>query len=131
MIFTLPVTMVMSPNGMPKLVHILISIICYNKTEFYEITHVLGVNDRIGGSGHGNQINGLVCTAENVYSSGIDDTLRKAVHKTGPEAGAYENVTVALGSQPRAMDIYKEKSLIIVVTVKEVSPFNFKYLWNF
>ncbi|XP_077294652.1 actin-interacting protein 1 flr [Arctopsyche grandis] len=79
-----------------------------------------GVNDRIGGNGHGNQINGLVCDVNSVYSSGIDDTFRKAGHGDGDAAGSYENVTIALGSQPRAMDIYKEKSLIVVPTVKEL-----------
>lgn len=81
----------------------------------------IGENDRINGNGHGNQINGLVCTTDGVLSCGIDDTLRKATHGEGTEAGSYTNVNIALGSQPRAMDYYKDESLTIVGTVKEVN----------
>lgn len=80
-----------------------------------------GTNDRINGAGHGNQVNGLVCSSEAVYSCGIDDTFRKAGLGEAGAAGDYGAVAVALGSQPRAMDYHKEKNTVVVTTVKEVT----------
>lgn len=79
-----------------------------------------GTNDRVNGAGHGNQVNGLVCSAEAVYSCGIDDTFRKAGLGEEGAAGDYGAVAVALGSQPKAMDYHKEKNTVVVATIKEV-----------
>jgi hypothetical protein len=78
------------------------------------------VNDRINGAGHGNQINAITCEGDNIYSCGIDDSFRKATQGEGDAAGTYDGSATALGSQPRAMDIYREKSLHIITTIKEV-----------
>ncbi|OXA52969.1 actin-interacting protein 1 [Folsomia candida] len=74
-----------------------------------------GVNDRISGTGHGNQINGMKIVGNILYTCGIDDNLRLADLGTF----AYTNVNdVKLGSQPRGMDISGNK--VIIATVKEL-----------
>ncbi|ODM88027.1 Actin-interacting protein 1 [Orchesella cincta] len=76
---------------------------------------VTGVNDRISGTGHGNQINGMKVVGSTLYTCGIDDTLRLVDLNTY----AYTNVNdVKLGSQPRGMDINGER--VIIATVKEL-----------
>jgi len=74
-----------------------------------------GVNDRISGTGHGNQINGMKVVGSILYTCGIDDTLRLV----DLNSFAYTNVNdVKLGSQPRGMDT--NESRIIIATVKEL-----------
>jgi len=76
---------------------------------------ISGVNDRIGGVGHGNQINGMKVAGNTLYTCGIDDTLRLVDLNTY----AYTNTSdVKLGSQPRGMDI--KDGRVIISTVKEV-----------
>lgn len=75
-----------------------------------------GVNDRISGTGHGNQINGMKVVGSTLYTCGIDDTLRLVDLNTF----AYTNTNdLKLGSQPRGMDVAENR--VIVATVKEVS----------
>lgn len=74
-----------------------------------------GVNDRISGTGHGNQINGMRIVKNILYTCGIDDTLRLV----DLETNAYTNVNdIKLGSQPRGMDINGDR--IMIATIKEV-----------
>ncbi|XP_058801555.1 actin-interacting protein 1 [Phymastichus coffea] len=74
-----------------------------------------GENDRIGGQGHGNQINGMKASANVVYTAGIDDTLRTIDIATN----SYENTAILrLGSQPRGLDIYGD--IVIVAAVKQL-----------
>jgi WD40 repeat protein len=74
-----------------------------------------GVNDRISGIGHGNQINGMKVVDNTLYTCGIDDTLRLV----DLDKLAYTNVNdIKLGSQPRGMDIKGDR--VVIATVKEV-----------
>ena len=78
-----------------------------------------GVNDRISGAGHGNQINGMKVVGDSLYTCGIDDNLRVVDLNTN----SYTNVNdVKLGSQPRGMD--SRNGQIIISTVKEVTSFS-------
>ena len=73
------------------------------------------MNDRISGTGHGNQINGMKVVKNVLYTCGIDDTLRQVDLGTY----AYNNIhDIKLGSQPRGMDINGDR--VVIVTVKEV-----------
>lgn len=79
-----------------------------------------GENDRIDGTGHGNQINGMKSTEEFVYTCGIDDKL-KEINVLNNVYTPFEN---KLGSQPRGMDI--AENTIITTTIKEVIVFENK-----
>ncbi|CAG7726267.1 unnamed protein product [Allacma fusca] len=74
-----------------------------------------GVNDRVNGVGHGNQINGMKVVGDTLYTCGIDDNLRLVDLNTY----TYTNVNdVKLGSQPRGMDTRDNQ--VIIATVKEL-----------
>ncbi|CAL8071404.1 unnamed protein product [Orchesella dallaii] len=103
-----------------------ITVMCLNddRTQIFTGSHdgfvtywdaATGVNDRISGTGHGNQINGMKVVGSTLYTCGIDDTLRLVDLNTY----AYTNVNdVKLGSQPRGMDIKEDR--VIIATVKEL-----------
>ncbi|XP_050679446.1 actin-interacting protein 1 [Leptidea sinapis] len=78
-----------------------------------------GAGERVVGTGHGNQINGMRATAAGFLSVGIDDTLRAATKEDG-EVVAYGGVAVALGAQPRGLDHVAAADLTVVATVKEL-----------
>lgn len=73
-----------------------------------------GVNDRIAGAGHGNQMNSMKVVGDRLYTCGIDDTLRIV----DISSNTYTNEVVKLGSQPRGMDISNNR--VFIATVKEV-----------
>lgn len=73
-----------------------------------------GDNERVEGTGHGNQINGMCCEADYVYTCGIDDSLRQI----SVDRLAYTDLSVKLGSQPRAMDVHKD--IIVTANVNQV-----------
>lgn len=75
-----------------------------------------GENDRIEGTGHGNQINGMKPYKDLLYTCGIDDSLKKI----NIEGNTYVKDDLKLGSQPRGMDIFKETGTIITATVSGV-----------
>ncbi|XP_013173534.1 PREDICTED: actin-interacting protein 1 [Papilio xuthus] len=80
-----------------------------------------GEGRHIGGTGHGNQVNGMsVGKNGSLLTCGIDDSLRLAVPANEGEAPTYTESVVTLGSQPRAMDHVIEDDLTVVVTVKEL-----------
>lgn len=74
-----------------------------------------GVNDRVQGHGHGNQINGMKAADNLLYTAGIDDTLRSVDIATNSYA---ETSMVKLDSQPRGLDIYKD--MVVVASVRQV-----------
>ncbi|KPJ17975.1 Actin-interacting protein 1 [Papilio machaon] len=75
----------------------------------------------IGGTGHGNQVNGMsVGKNGSLLTCGIDDSLRYAVPANEGDAPTYTDSVVTLGSQPRAMDHVIEDDLTVVATVKEL-----------
>uniref|UniRef100_A0A1L8E5C1 Actin-interacting protein 1 n=1 Tax=Nyssomyia neivai TaxID=330878 RepID=A0A1L8E5C1_9DIPT len=76
-----------------------------------------GVNDRVGGTGHGNQVNGIKALGEALYSCGIDDSLRQI----NVEGNTYTDVVVKLNCQPRGLDVLKEQNIVIVPCVKEIT----------
>lgn len=76
-----------------------------------------GVNDRVAGTGHGNQVNGMKPLGEDVYSCGIDDSLRQI----SVEGNTYTDVVVKLNCQPRGLDVLKEQNIVIVPCVKEIT----------
>lgn len=73
-----------------------------------------GENDRISGVGHGNQINGMKCEGDWMYTCGIDDSVKQI----NVNAKSYTSVDIKLGAQPRGMDV--KNDVIIAATVKEV-----------
>lgn len=75
-----------------------------------------GSNDRIGGAGHGNQVNGVKSFSDFAYTCGIDDSLKQI----SIESNAYTGVDLKLSCQPRGMDYLKEENIIIVGCVKEI-----------
>ncbi|XP_049693412.2 actin-interacting protein 1 [Helicoverpa armigera] len=81
-----------------------------------------GEGRHILGQGHGNQVNGMRASAGgSLLTCGIDDTLRKAVPAAEGEVPTYTDVSIPLGSQPRAMDHIIEDDTTIVATVKELA----------
>lgn len=75
-----------------------------------------GLNDRVGGNGHGNQVNGVRSNGDHVYTCGIDDALKQI----NMEGNSYTGVDLKLPCQPRGMDILKEANIIVVGCVKEI-----------
>lgn len=75
-----------------------------------------GYNDRIGGIGHGNQVNGVCSNGDFVYTCGIDDSLKQI----NMEGNAYTGVDLKLPCQPRGMAILKEVNIAVVGCVKEI-----------
>ena len=76
-----------------------------------------GVNDRVGGPGHGNQINRMKVVGDKLYTCGIDDNLKIV----DLDAFTYNPTKeMKLGAQPRGMDI--NGGQVLIATVKEVSP---------
>lgn len=76
-----------------------------------------GVNDKVAGNGHGNQVNDMRAFGDHVYTCGIDDTLRQI----NIEGNTYSDVSVKLSCQPRGMDIFREQNIVIVACVKEIT----------
>lgn len=75
-----------------------------------------GVNNRVDGNGHGNQVNGIRFHGDFAYTCGIDDTLKQI----NVEDNTYTGVEIKLKSQPRGMDVSKEQNIIVVGCVKEL-----------
>lgn len=76
----------------------------------------------VGGTGHGNQVNGMRAIKDGgLLTCGIDDTLRLAMPNAEGEAPRYTDQAIPLGSQPRAMDHILEDGTTIVATVKEIA----------
>ncbi|KAF2880566.1 hypothetical protein ILUMI_25604 [Ignelater luminosus] len=76
-----------------------------------------GENKRIDGAGHGNQINGMKAVENILYTSGIDDSLKQI----DIEGNTYTNQDLKLGSQPRGMDVSKDKNVVIIGSVNEIT----------
>jgi WD repeat-containing protein 1 (actin-interacting protein 1) len=75
-----------------------------------------GTNNRVAGTGHGNQINAIRAVGDFVYTCGIDDSVKQI----NIEANQYTGVEIALSSQPRGMDVLKTENIIIVGCVKDI-----------
>lgn len=81
-----------------------------------------GEGRHIKGQGHGNQVNGMRASNDGtLLTCGIDDTLRIAKPAAEGEAATYTDVSIPLGSQPRAMDYIIEDDTAIIATVKELA----------
>lgn len=76
-----------------------------------------GVNDRISGTGHGNQINGIAAWGDFVYTCGIDDSLRQI----SIEGNTYTDHVVKLNCQPRGLAIFRNENIIALACVKELT----------
>ncbi|XP_067647867.1 actin-interacting protein 1 [Eurosta solidaginis] len=76
-----------------------------------------GVNDRIGGTGHGNQINGIAAWGDHIYTCGIDDSLRQI----NIEGNTYTDYVVKLNCQPRGLAILRNENIIALACVKELT----------
>ncbi|KAB7494482.1 Actin-interacting protein 1 [Armadillidium nasatum] len=48
-----------------------------------------GENDRIEGTGHGNQVTAIVIKDDNVYTTGIDDTVKVSLVKNNKKVGSF------------------------------------------
>jgi len=75
-----------------------------------------GENDRCSGSSHTNQISDMVLDAANLYSCGLDDTLRIVDIKTNEI-----RKEVKLDSQPRGIAIVKDKGQLVVASFEDIS----------
>ncbi|KAH8325315.1 hypothetical protein KR067_009187 [Drosophila pandora] len=75
-----------------------------------------GTNDRITGTGHGNQINGIAAWGDFVYTCGIDDSLRQF----SVEGNVYTDYVVKLNCQPRGLAILRSENIIALACIKEV-----------
>ncbi|XP_039759853.1 actin-interacting protein 1 [Pararge aegeria] len=81
-----------------------------------------GEGRRVGGQGHGNQVNGMRTGKDGtLLTCGIDDTLRRAVASAEGEVPSYTSDATPLGAQPRALDHLADEDLTIVATVKELA----------
>lgn len=76
-----------------------------------------GTNDRVLGTGHGNQINGIASWGDFIYTCGIDDSLRQI----NIEGNTYTDLVVKLNCQPRGLAIFREQQIIILACVKELT----------
>ncbi|XP_034656301.1 actin-interacting protein 1 [Drosophila subobscura] len=76
-----------------------------------------GVNDRITGTGHGNQINGIAAWGDFVYTCGIDDSLRQF----SVEGNSYTDYVVKLNCQPRGLAILRSENIVALACVKELT----------
>lgn len=76
-----------------------------------------GVNDRVGGAGHGNQINGIRSNGDIVYTCGIDDSLRQI----NVEGNTYTDVVVKLNCQPRGLDVLREQNIAILGCQRDIT----------
>ncbi|KAH8286459.1 hypothetical protein KR054_009382 [Drosophila jambulina] len=76
-----------------------------------------GTNDRITGTGHGNQINGIAAWGDFVYTCGIDDSLRQF----SVEGNAYTDYVVKLNCQPRGLAILRSENIIALACIKELT----------
>lgn len=74
-----------------------------------------GENDRIGGIGHGNQMNGMVTIGDSVFTCGIDDCIKEFNTLTR----AYTSTAIKLASQPHG--IAGQQSTLVVPCEKEVN----------
>ncbi|XP_039281777.1 actin-interacting protein 1 isoform X1 [Nilaparvata lugens] len=74
-----------------------------------------GETERVMGTGHGNQINGMRTVKNFLYSCGIDDSLKQV----NLDSGWYSGVDIKLSAQPRGMDL--KDDLVVVATVKELT----------
>ena len=79
---------------------------------------ISGVNDRIQGAGHGNQINGMKIIGGTLYTCGIDDSVKQV----DISSNSYISADIKLGSQPRGMDV--KGDTIVTASVKEVSIYS-------
>ncbi|EDW19455.1 actin-interacting protein 1 [Drosophila mojavensis] len=76
-----------------------------------------GTNDRVTGTGHGNQINGIAAWDEFVYTCGIDDSLRQF----SVEGNNYTDYVVKLNCQPRGLAILRSENIIAVACIKDIT----------
>ncbi|EDW41382.1 actin-interacting protein 1 isoform X1 [Drosophila sechellia] len=76
-----------------------------------------GTNDRITGTGHGNQINGIAAWGDFVYTCGIDDSLRQF----SVEGNSYTDYVVKLNCQPRGLAILRNENIIALACIKELT----------
>ena len=58
-----------------------------------------GESHRIGGVGHGNQMNGMVTLGESIFTCGIDNAIKEVNMMTK----SFANTNVKLASQPRGL----------------------------
>lgn len=76
-----------------------------------------GVNNRVGGNGHGNQVNSVrSINGDFIYTCGIDDSLKQI----SLEGNVYTGVDLKLPCQPRGMDVLKQQNIIIVGCTQEI-----------
>ena len=76
-----------------------------------------GDNDRINGTGHGNQMNGMVTIGESVFTCGIDDSIKEINTLTK----SFTSTNIKLPSQPRGLA--GQGLTLVVPCEKEVSCF--------
>ncbi|XP_055378325.1 actin-interacting protein 1 [Condylostylus longicornis] len=75
-----------------------------------------GVNEKVGGNGHGNQLNGIASFDNFIYTCGIDDSLRQI----DVETNTYTDVSVKLASQPRGLAVLKSQNIIVLACQKHI-----------
>ena len=58
-----------------------------------------GQSNRIGGVGHGNQMNGMVTLGESIFTCGIDNAIKEVNIMTK----SFNTTNIKLASQPRGL----------------------------
>jgi len=74
-----------------------------------------GDSERISGTGHGNQMNGMVTIGESIFTCGIDDSIKEINTLTK----SFTSTNIKLPSQPRG--IAGRASTLIIPSEKEIS----------
>ncbi|XP_015522431.2 actin-interacting protein 1 isoform X1 [Neodiprion lecontei] len=74
-----------------------------------------GENNRVQGQGHGNQMNGMKAAGDNLYTCGIDDSLKIV----DVSSNTYTGASIKLDSQPRGLDIYGD--IVVTVSVRQIT----------
>lgn len=77
-----------------------------------------GESHRIGGVGHGNQMNGMVTLGESIFTCGIDNAIKEVNMMTK----SFTSTNVKLASQPRGLA--GNGTTLVVPCEKEVCGFS-------
>lgn len=82
-----------------------------------------GESHRIGGIGHGNQMNGMVTLSESIFTCGIDNAIKEISIMTK----MFTSTNIKLASQPRGLA--GDGTTLIVPCEKEVRMFKPKNIF--
>jgi WD40 repeat protein len=79
-----------------------------------------GIGEVVDGQTHTNQVTGFTATADRIYSTGWDDTLRTI----DTSAKTFTGSTVKLGSQPRGISQSLKSKTVFAATVEGIEVYD-------